>query len=368
MKPVSSLWRRPMVSLLLFAVGFMTTALSYSSALARNNKSLYSAANYFVAPPPLLPVQSSSKIVFTNSKNIFVANPDGTGALQLTFDGDNFTPSISKDGSKVVFARVIPGREDSDLYVVSSTGGVLQRIVSTPLDEFEPTWSPAGDQIAFVRGDEITFLHELCPLGCGNTTIADIYVKKANGAEQRLTHNGINVDPSWSSSGNLIAFSSLRYGDADLEIYTMSSQNGESGGLTKITNNDRSDAEPAWSPNDARIAYTSDYIGSINVNQLLPGKIPISNLVGKIPISNLVANKPTLEVMTLRTGQIIATSTGHNCEPTWSPDGNKLFATKIVEGFPKLRQFDANTLATLPIEIWRTGGVWSASWSGFTQH
>jgi Tol biopolymer transport system component len=61
---------------------------------------------------------------------------------------------------------------------------------------------------------------------------------------KRLTNNDASDrQPAWSPDGTKIAFNSER--DGNREIYVM---NADGSGLTRLTNNDASDWDPAWSP------------------------------------------------------------------------------------------------------------------------
>ncbi|RKU11310.1 hypothetical protein C6502_08015, partial [Candidatus Poribacteria bacterium] len=75
----------------------------------------------------------------------------------------------------------------------------------------------------------------------------EIYVMDADGGnQQRLTENrSDDDDPSWSSDGKRIAFSTRRAGDFknNYEIYVM---DADGGNQQKLTNHPRNDGSPAW--------------------------------------------------------------------------------------------------------------------------
>ena len=74
----------------------------------------------------------------------------------------------------------------------------------------------------------------------------------ANGtAVARLTnHSQIDANPAWSPNGLKIAFTSTRNGN--IEIYSM---NANGTGVTRLTNHSEEDAFPTWSPDGSKIAF-----------------------------------------------------------------------------------------------------------------
>ncbi|HLL76337.1 MAG TPA: Calx-beta domain-containing protein [Pyrinomonadaceae bacterium] len=100
---------------------------------------------------------------------------------------------------------------------------------------------PRG-KIAFVRG---THPH----------LKSDIYAVDADGtsAAVRLTNSdSLNVEPAWSPDNSKIAFASAR--DGNLEIYVM---NADGSGQTNLTRSAATETSPAWSPDGARIAFVA---------------------------------------------------------------------------------------------------------------
>jgi dipeptidyl aminopeptidase/acylaminoacyl peptidase len=64
----------------------------------------------------------------------------------------------------------------------------------------------------------------------------------------RLTEDDANdFDPSWSPDGEKIAFVSFRDGSNNMEIYVMNADDGSD--VTRLTYNDADDREPDWGTN-----------------------------------------------------------------------------------------------------------------------
>jgi len=71
------------------------------------------------------------------------------------------SPDWSPDSTEIAFRRDISGKA-SDIYAVKPDGTGLRNITKTPLVyEGDPTWSPNGRRIAFVRNDPQTSQNDI---------------------------------------------------------------------------------------------------------------------------------------------------------------------------------------------------------------
>ena len=108
---------------------------------------------------------SNGSIVFMANDNadpssgdvgsIWLVSPNGQ-PVHLDTSPWDFDPTISYDGSKVVFARYDPATESSDIYSVNSEGSDLQLVVSGGAANLlkVPSISPDGSAIAYwCQGD-----------------------------------------------------------------------------------------------------------------------------------------------------------------------------------------------------------------------
>lgn len=109
----------------------------------------------------------------------------------------------------------------------------------------------------------------------------------------RLTFNAaLDEDPAWSPDGARLAFTSDR--DGNQEVYVM---NADGSNPQRLTSSPGVDAQPAWSPDGTRIAFMSARSGD--------AEIYVMNADGSDPVR-------------------LTTTPGPDLDPTWSPDSRRL--------------------------------------------
>ena len=85
----------------------------------------------------------------TGSKEIWIANSDGSDQTQLTFfSGPSVgSPRWSPDGKQIAFDGYAAG--SSDIYVMPADGGKPSRLTTSAANEIRPSWSHDGQWIYF---------------------------------------------------------------------------------------------------------------------------------------------------------------------------------------------------------------------------
>ena len=180
---------------------------------------------------------------FSNTRDIYVMNADGSGVRRLTFDyADDYDPAWSLDSTQLAF---VSDRTGSPNILFINLEQALQdpkqaevwQVTDNEFENQKPAWSPAGDQLVFESNQD------------GNW---EIYVVGSGGGEpNRLTNSPMgDNNPAWSPDGTLIGFSSYR--DGNWEIYTMRVDGSDP---RRLTQNERNDYEPVWSPDGTKIVY-----------------------------------------------------------------------------------------------------------------
>jgi Tol biopolymer transport system component len=89
----------------------------------------------------------------SNQAEIRVMNPDGTGRVQLTHNGEEErAASWSPDGNRIVYScRIGGGGADFEICVMNARGGGLQQLTDNTVADLTATFSPDGEQVVFQR-------------------------------------------------------------------------------------------------------------------------------------------------------------------------------------------------------------------------
>ncbi len=182
------------------------------------------------------------KIFYTDYTNdgIYVMDSDGSNKTRLTNGPNDFHPSVSGDGSTVVF---VSGRDgNNEIYKMNSDGTGQTRLTNNAANDYNPAISQDGTKIVFTSHRD------------GND---EIYIMNSDGTGQtNITNNAADDNSAdFNPAGTKIAFSTLR-DHINGEIYTM---NPDGTGLTRLTNNVLVDITPSYSPDGNTIVFSQAY-------------------------------------------------------------------------------------------------------------
>jgi Tol biopolymer transport system component len=175
-----------------------------------------------------------------------IRSSDGGGLTQITSNpgGDDIPGGWSPNGKRIVFDRISPEGDSEGLFVVNINGTGLKQI--TPDLRFSSfgSWSPQGNEIVFSRHVTADVHSSIWVVHADGTGLREINIQPASacgGANADPDAQGCN-EPTWSPDGTMIAFVRSHNNDVDGEIYTV---NADGTDLTKVTSAPGSNS-PNW--------------------------------------------------------------------------------------------------------------------------
>ena len=197
---------------------------------------------------------------------------------------------------------------DNQIYVIDTDGSNETRLTNQGYNTY-PRWSPDGKKIVFVSSRDTDTEADYFRKYSFDTALPlgyEIYVMNSDGSNQtRLTNNQRQDNyPEWSPDGNKIAFWSSSPNTGS-NIYVM---NADGSKQTQLINNFRYNIGHQWSPDGKKIAFMSVGYSRTNLYEIH------------------VINADGSDEMRL------TRSKGGEGEPKWSPDGQTLTFTYNGDG------------------------------------
>jgi len=186
------------------------------------------------------------QIIYTsylyNNPDLFVLNLAANKRNVVSkYQGLNVAGSFSPDGKKILLTLSRGGYPN--LYMINTSGEVLHRMTEEVYIDTSPSFAPNGREVVFISD---------------RPGYPQLYIMGVDGGNvRRLTTSGSCDSPAWSPRGDKIAFTMRQTkGNYDLYIYDLLTAK-----ITKITDNQANNENPAWSPDGRFLTFYSNRSG-----------------------------------------------------------------------------------------------------------
>jgi Tol biopolymer transport system component len=217
-----------------------------------------------------------SSYITDENNELFMMNADGSGIVRLTNDpGRDGHQKFAPDGNSIIFNSQMDDDGQSEvtnyeIYEMNLDGSDARRLTNFPEWDTYPSISPDGSRVVWRR---------VLPSGgnSGSGRNSEVFVMNRDGSEPVNLSNHPDFDgyPSWSPDGSKIAFASNRAGKTrgNFHIYVM---NPDGSGVEKILDNDAlvEDARPIWAPDGTKILFNRQYVADESSIDILILSLP----------------------------------------------------------------------------------------------
>lgn len=191
----------------------------------------------------------TGRIVFSggppHGEDVYVVNADGTGLQRVTNDAaSEFDPTWSPDGEQIAYRHQPGDDRTTDIWVIGADGRQPRNLSGDDgRPDWGPAWSPDGVWIAWNTapdtgvGFNLGLIH---PDGTGRSVVTpSVWVEY----------------PAWSPDGTQIAFmSQVAEEGSQYDVFVM---NADGSDVRRLTTTPAEDGWPTWSPDGQSIAFSS---------------------------------------------------------------------------------------------------------------
>jgi Tol biopolymer transport system component/DNA-binding winged helix-turn-helix (wHTH) protein len=226
-------------------------------------------------------------------------------AVPLTsYVGSEFQPNFSPDGNQVAFTWNGETQDNFDVYVKLIGTSQPLRLTQDPGADWSPAWSPDGRSIAFLRIWTEGFALVTVPsLGGPEQTLLEVHDRKGGYVRGPYL--------AWSQDGKSLVFSYSESPNEPVGLFLLSLETREKTRLTSPPAGSLGDSAPAFSPNGRTLVFDRT-AGTV-----------ISDLYLLVLSESL---KPLGEPRRLTFG------TGDAHSPVWNSDGSEIVYATCLSG------------------------------------
>lgn len=296
---------------------------------------------------------------FSDEMHKTIRGVDGIARTQIAF-------SSTRDGERV--GKTVEDRSAKEIYIMDYDGQNQVRVTANKSLNVFPSWCPDGKCLAYMSyktGFPDIVLQNLYQVSTPSTP--------ANGSDKVQ-----NYLPRISPDGTRIAYGSTREGQA-MDIYVV---NRDGTGEHRLTNNKASDGSPTWSPSGNLIAFTSDRSGSLRIYTMNPDGSAVTSIDNQCSHCDRPTFAPGLRGLLLaystQTGvghdielydmstheaRRLTNGLGTNESPSFAPNGRHMLFYTTRWGKEQLAIVDIDGANVR--QLTREGANTYPNWSGF---
>lgn len=252
--------------------------------------------------------RDGSFLVFASTQHratadLYLKRPGSSTLTQLTTDpGHDMMPSISPDGRWVAFTSNRSG--SWDIYVMGIDGGRALQVTSDPSPELHPSWSPDGNSLVFCRLGAVSGRWELWVVDLRRPTVAHCI--------------GEGLFPEWcptpgtgaGGADRIVYQRSRERGQRSFGVWTIDYADGQASNPMLVASSpERAFINPTWSPDGRWIAFAG-----------VPAR-DVGSAGGSRPA------RAGLYLASVEGGGLVPLTSGRGVDlmPTWAPDGTLYF-------------------------------------------
>ncbi|MBA3441458.1 MAG: PD40 domain-containing protein [Pyrinomonadaceae bacterium] len=167
--------------------------------------------------------------------------------LFTSFPGREYQPAFSPDGNQIAFVWSGEKDDNDDIYVKLLDAGAPLRLTTDPSADTSPAWSPDGRYVAFLRQSSEGGGFYIVP------SLGGIERKLAEAFTDRFEASGQNLH--WSPNGSSLAVVDKSSPQEPFSIFSLSRETGEKRRLTSPPAQTIGDSFPAISPDGGTLAF-----------------------------------------------------------------------------------------------------------------
>jgi Tol biopolymer transport system component len=200
-----------------------------------------------------------------NTRGLFVARPDGSGAHPIVTDvaGEHKGPTWSPDGTKIAFEVFDEQTPDGSIWMANADGSGAKLVFDggqACVAVVHPAWSPDGSKLAMICYPESSGVHSsVATLDVGSMAVTTITTVASPEA--------LDNAPRWSPDGASVAFPILHWdptGD-HLDGSLVAVVPAAGGQVRRLTTFDTFMSSPDWRPDGSELVMNSYDLGNIQM-------------------------------------------------------------------------------------------------------